>query len=248
VSAAAVARQPGGLQAVQFLARRACETFPFRLDLSPQCTGGAAGWDMAIAGNEQAVLAGLTRALLQGGARSVPLAAIFEGCGRRIPVPVILEVMERLVAHGLVRRLAGGAEVVAFAVATGGAAPARASAAAAEENFAITEAGFLTHREAIEAEAATLEAELPARMAAEGMGAAERAAWAELHDYLSWRSERSVHLANFGLGHRIAGDALRRFQETLLRLGLLERAQAETHYRLTELGSRIRRLPSGDKG
>jgi hypothetical protein len=198
---------------------------------------------MAIEGNERAVLAGLTRALLEGGARAVTLAAVFEGCGRRIPTPVILEVMDRLIAEGLVRTQAapGSAEVVPF---TGAAVAARAPATAAEEGYAITEAGFVMHSAAIEAEAAALLADLPARLAAEGIGAAERAAWAELHDYLSWRPERSVHLANFGLGHRMAPEALRRFQETVLRLGLLERAQAETHYRLTELGRRIPRLPA----
>jgi hypothetical protein len=39
---------------------------------------------MSVEGNERLVLAGLTRALLEGGARCVPLAAVFEGCGRRL--------------------------------------------------------------------------------------------------------------------------------------------------------------------
>ncbi len=199
---------------------------------------------MAIEIHERAVLAGLTRALLEGGARSVPLDAVFEGCGRRIPAPVILEVMERLVGEGFVRTTPLGAEVLAFAA--GGGAAAR-PVAAPEEAYAITEAGFAAHSAAIEAEAAALRGALPARLGAEGLGAAERAAWAELHDYLSWRADRSVHLANFALGHRMGAEAMRRFQEAMLRLGLIERAQAETHYRLTELGRRIPRLPGSDR-
>ncbi len=200
---------------------------------------------MAVEDNERAVLAGLTRALLEGGARSVPLSAIFEGCGRRIPAPVILEVLDRLVAAGLVRQQAAAAGVVQL-VPGGGVAPARA-ASGAEDSYAISESGFNQHAEALQAELDALASALPGRLATEGIGPAERAAWADLHDYLSWRQERSVHLANFALARRMTPEALRRFQEAMLRLGLIERAQAETHWRLTELGLRLPRLPQSDR-
>lgn len=197
--------------------------------------------------NEKAVLAGLTRAMLESGEPAVPLSGVFEGCGRRLPASVLLEVLARLAAAGLVRQgaaagaSAGGAEVVAIGAAAQ-ARPAPAAPAAAEL-WCITEAGFLAHEEAQAAEAAALAATLPARLAAEGLGPREREVWAALHDYLSWRPDRSVHLLNFGIGHRLEPAALRRFQEAMLRLGLIERAQAETHYRLTELGRRTPRLP-----
>lgn len=191
--------------------------------------------------NEKTVLAGLTRALLESGERSASLGAIFDGCGRRIPAPVLLQVLARLCEAGLVRHNAGGGgEVVAI-----GAVQARIAAAPAQpEAWWITEAGFVAHEEAASAEAAALAAGLPARLAAENLGPRELEIWAELHDYLSWRPERSVHLLNFGIGHRLEPAQVRRLQEALLRLGLLERAQAETHYRLTELGRRTPRLPN----
>jgi hypothetical protein len=194
-------------------------------------------------GNERAVLAGLTRALLESGARVATLAEIFEGCGRRIPAPVLLEVLERLADAGLVRQFGSGAEVVQLVGAAGGQPRLATSSAGSGEAWWITEQGFIAHTEAAAAEAAALAATLPARLAAEGFGPRERAVWAALHDYLSWRPERSIHLTNFGLGHRLAATDQRRFQEAMVRLGLLERAQAETHYRLTELGRRTPRLP-----
>lgn len=192
--------------------------------------------------NERTVLAGLTRALLESGERTASLGHVFEGCGRRVPAPVLLEVLARLAEAGLVRHGApgGGAEVVAI-----GTTQARVAAAPAHpEAWWITEAGFIAHEEAVLAEATALAATLPARLATEGLGAREAEVWAELHDYLSWRPDRSVHLLNFGIGHRLEPAQVRRFQEVLLRLGLLERAQAETHYRLTELGRRTPRLPN----
>jgi hypothetical protein len=194
--------------------------------------------------NEKAVLAGLTRALLDSGARSATLSDIFEGCGRRIPAPVLVEVLERLAEGGLVRHAGAGAEVVQLVGAAAGPPRVATTQAAVAEAWWITESGFLAHNEVQQADATALAATLPARLAAEGIGPRERGVWAELHDYLSWRPERSVHLVNFGLGHRLGASELRRFQEAMLRLGLLERAQAETHYRLTELGRRIPRLPA----
>lgn len=224
------------------LARIAPVTIPLRATRRRRahCRGQRAGWTMDA--NERAVLAGLTRALLESGERTASLGQVFEGCGRRMPAPVLLEVLARLAEAGLVRHApGGGAEVVAI----GGAAQARLAAAPAQpEAWWITEAGFIAHEEAAAAEATALTATLPARLAAEGLGAREAEVWAELHDYLSWRPDRSVHLLNFGIGHRLEQAQLRRFQEALLRLGLLERAQAETHYRLTELGRRTPRLPN----
>jgi len=190
---------------------------------------------------ENAVLAALTRAMLDSGERAVPLAGIFEAGGRRIPASVLLEVLLRLAGAELVRQgVAGGAEVVAI----GQAAQARLAAPAPlTDAWWITEAGFAAHEAAVAAEAAALAATLPARLANNGIGQREAEFWAKLYDHLSWRPDRTVQLLNFGLGHRMDQAALRRVQETLLRLGLIERAQAETRYRLTELGRRTPRLP-----
>ncbi len=198
---------------------------------------------MATDRHERAVLAGMTRALLDSGARCVALPAIFEGCNRALPVPVILEVLERLAAAGLVRPAGAAAGVVQLVQAGAGRAASAAPPPAAEAGYVITEAGFLAHVKAAEAEAQALAAELPGLLAGAGIGQAERDLWAELHDYLSWRPDRTVHLGNFGLGRKLRAEALRRFQDSLLRLGLLERTRAETHFRLTELGRRMPRLP-----
>jgi hypothetical protein len=195
-------------------------------------------------GNEKAVLAGLTRALLDSGGRSADLVEIFAGCGRRIPSPVLLEVLDRLVEAGLVRHSGIQGGVVQLVGAATGQTRLSPVPQPGAEAWWITESGFLAHNEASQADAAALATTLPARLAAEGVGPRERAVWSDLHDYLSWRPDRSVHLVNFGLGHRLAASELRRFQEAMLRLSLLERAQAETHYRLTELGRRTPRLPA----
>lgn len=194
--------------------------------------------------HERAVLAGLTQAMLATGAQSVTLAQVFTGCGRRIPSPVLLEVLGRLAQSGLVQRSqSAGAEVVPLAV--NGRAPARAPAPppGPQESFAITEAGFLLHTHLSEEDAAARAETLPAALAAERIGDRERAIWAELYDYLSWQPERSLHLANHLMRHRLAGREAQRLQDLLVRVGLIERALAETHVRLTEFGRRVPRLP-----
>ncbi len=197
---------------------------------------------MGAESNEEAVLAGLVRAQLDTGQDAVPLEHVFEGCGRRIPASVLAEVLDRLIALGEVKREHAAETVVQLAAGRTGPVPLPG----AHPGYAITETGFERHRAATEAAMQPLLAELPARIAAERIGPQERILWAELYDYLSWRRDRSLHLQNFGLGHRLTPEVLRRLREVLLRLGLIERAQTETHVRLTELGRRVPRLPGGD--
>lgn|GEM_PF-4979950 len=197
---------------------------------------------MSAESNEESVLSGLVRAQLDTGQEAVPLEHVFEGCGRRIPASVLMEVLERLIAAGAVRRENAAETVVQLQAGRAGALPL----ATGLPGYAVTEAGFDRYRAAAEATMQPLLAELPARIAAERIGPQERVLWAELYDYLSWRRDRSLHLPNFGLGHRLTPEALRRLREVLLRLGLIERAQTETHVRLTELGRRVPRLPGGD--